>query len=335
MSRHLLFIFLLNASLTLTTTPATAATVFKIATLSPDGSSWMKRIRAGAKEIADKTDQRVRFKFYPGGVMGDDRSVMRKIRVRQLQGGAVASNAVSNFYPDIQAYGLPMLFRNMDEANHVRKHLDRKLLAGLEKKGLVSFGLAGGGFAYIMSLEPIQRVEELRRRKVWMPADDRMVESAVAAYRVKPIPLSIGDVLTGLQTGLIDTVGAPPIVTLALQWHTQVKYLTDVPLLYSTALMVINKRSFNKLSAADQKTVREVMERVFREIDLGNMRDNRSALDALRNQGITFIKPTPEEMQVWQNHANEATELILKDGVISRDIYREITRLLEDYRKTH
>ncbi|HID48072.1 MAG TPA: C4-dicarboxylate ABC transporter [Chromatiales bacterium] len=333
MPRRLLASLLIITSLALTSAPA-AATVFKIATLSPDGSSWMKRIRAGAKEISEKTDQRVRFKFYPGGVMGDDRSVMRKIRIRQLQGGAVAVNAVSSFYPDIQVYGLPMLFRDLEEAKHIRQHLDEKLLAGLEKGGFVSFGLASGGFAYLMSLQPVQRVEELRHRKVWMPSDDRMVASAVAAYGVKPIPLSIGDVLTGLQTGLIDTVGAPPLVTLALQWHTQVKYLTHVPLIHSTALMVIDKRSFNKLSAADQNTVREVMGRVFREIDISNMRDNRNALEALKNQGITFIDPTPDELQVWRERANQATQLILKDGVISRDIYREITHLLEDYRKT-
>jgi TRAP-type C4-dicarboxylate transport system substrate-binding protein len=326
--------FLALITMLLAVNPA-VATVFKIATLSPDGSSWMKLLRAGADEIAEKTEQRVKFKFYPGGVMGDDRSVMRKIRVNQLQGGAISATSVSNYYPDIQVYALPMLFHTVEEVTYVRQHLDKKLIQGLEENGFVSFGIAGGGFAYIMSLSPIQTVAELQQHKVWMPADDKMITSAVQAYEVQPIPLSIGDVLTGLQTGLIDTVGSPPIVTLALQWQTQVKYLTDMPLLYSSAMLVIDKRSFKKLSAADQQTVREVMQKVFREMDLNNIRDNKEALGALKNQGITFITPTPEELQNWRDHASRAVTLILKDGVISQGIYKEITRLLEEYRKTH
>ena len=80
------------------------ATTFKIATLSPEGSSWMDMMRSGAKEVAEKTNNRVKIKFYPGGVMGDDMAVMRKIRIRQLQGGAVTIGAVSNFYSDSQVY---------------------------------------------------------------------------------------------------------------------------------------------------------------------------------------------------------------------------------------
>lgn len=334
MPHRFLFTCLFSVSLFLTINPA-VATVFKIATLSPDGSSWMKLLRAGAEEIAVKTNQRVKFKFYPGGVMGDDRSVMRKIRVNQLQGGAIAATSVSNYYPDIQVYALPMLFHTVDEVTYVRQHLDNKLMKGLEENGFVSFGIAGGGFAYIMSLYPIQTVAELQQHKIWMPADDKMITSAVQAYEIQPIPLSIGDVLTGLQTGLIDTVGSPPIVTLALQWQTQVKYLTDMPLLYSSALLVIDKRSFSKLSAADQKTVRDVMQKVFQEMDLNNIRDNKGALGALKKQGITFVSPTPVELQNWRDHASRAVTLVLKDGVISQSIYKEITQLLEEYRKTH
>jgi len=192
------------------------ATTFKIATLSPEGSSWMKIMRAGADEVAEKTNKRVQIKFYPGGVMGDDMAVMRKIRIRQLQGGAVTIGAVSSYYSDSQVYSLPMLFRNLDEVSYVRSKLDSHILQGLEQNGFVSFGIAEGGFAYIMSLSPIKSVPDLRLSKAWVPASDDLVLEAVKAYDVNPIPLPIGDVLTGLQTGLIDTVAAPPIATLAL-----------------------------------------------------------------------------------------------------------------------
>ena len=95
------------------------ATTFKIATLSPEGSIWMKVMRAGADELAEKTNNRVKIKYYPGGVMGDDMAVMRKIRIRQLQGGAVTLGTVSSYFSDSQVYSLPMLFRNLDEVSYV------------------------------------------------------------------------------------------------------------------------------------------------------------------------------------------------------------------------
>jgi len=313
--------------------PITAnAATFKIATLSPEGSSWMKVMRAGADEVAEKTKNRVQIKFYPGGVMGDDMAVMRKIRIRQLQGGAVTIGAVSNYYSDSQVYSLPMLFRNLDEVSYVRNKMDSRILEGLEQNGFVSFGIAEGGFAYIMSLNPIKSISDLRNSKAWVPSSDELVMEAVKAYDVQPIPLPLGDVLTGLQTGLIDTVAAPPIATLALHWHTQVRYLTDMPLLYSTALLIIDKNAFAKLSKQDQQITRDTMGRVFDKLDKQNRIDNKSAFSALQTQSIEAVKPDPEQLEEWRGNAYEARLQLLLSGKISNEIMQEIDRHLSDFR---
>ena len=101
---------------------------FKIATLSPEGSIWMEKMRDGAEELARRTNNRVRIKYYPGGVMGDDKSVMRKIRIGQLQGGAFVGGSLSNFYRDNQIYSLPLFFRSFKEIDYVREHLDLSLI---------------------------------------------------------------------------------------------------------------------------------------------------------------------------------------------------------------
>jgi len=308
------------------------ATTFKIATLSPDGSFWMNAMREGADKIKVKTQGRVKFKFYPGGVMGDDSSVMRKIRIRQLQGGAVSAGTISAFYTDGQVYNLPMLFKNLDEVSYVRKRLDPVIIKDIEKKGFVTFGLAEGGFAYIMSLKEIKSVADLRKYKTWVPASDQLVQEAVNAYDVKPVPLPMGDVLTGLQTGLIQTVASPPIVTLALHWHTQIKYLTDMPLLYSYALLIIDKKSFNKISKADQKIVHELMGDVFQKIDTQNRIDNVNAFAALKNQNITFVKPNAEQIADWQKSALKTQQHLIDTGFISKPMFEKTQSLLNDYR---
>ena len=322
------YIFVLLFSLCL---QAEAAT-FKIATLSPEGSSWMKVMRAGAKEIAEKTNNRVKIKYYPGGVMGDDMAVMRKIRIRQLQGGAVTLSTVSSYFSDSQVYSLPMLFRSLDEVSYLRNKLDTYILKGLEKRGFVSFGIAEGGFAYIMSLKPIRSVPDLRLSKAWVPSSDDLALEAVKAYDVQPIPLPLGDVLTGLQTGLIDTVAAPPIATLALHWHTQVRYLTDMPLLYSSGLLIVDKKVFDKLSQQDQQIMRNVMERVFRDIDQQNRSDNKSAFNALQSQNIEMIKPDTEQLKEWRNYAQAARKQLIESGKISSKIIQTVDQHLKDYR---
>lgn len=308
------------------------ATTFKIATLSPEGSIWMKVMRAGANELAEKTNNRVKIKYYPGGVMGDDMAVMRKIRIRQLQGGAVTLGTVSSYFSDSQVYSLPMLFRSLDEVSYLRSKLDPFIQKGLEQNGFVSFGIAEGGFAYIMSLNPIKSVSDLRSSKAWVPSSDDLALEAVKAYDVQPIPLPIGDVLTGLQTGLIDTVAAPPVATLALHWHTQVRYLNDMPLLYSSGLLIIDKKAFAKLSTQDQQIMRDVMGRVFSDIDQQNRSDNKSAFGAIQSQGIETIKPDPDQLEEWRGYAEAARLQLIKSGKISNEIIQTVDQHLSDFR---
>ncbi len=305
---------------------------FKIATLSPDGSIWMEKMRDGAAELARRTDNRVRIKYYPGGIMGDDKAVMRKIRIGQLQGGAFVGGSLSNFYRDNQIYSLPLFFRSFKEIDYVREHLDKRIMDGFETGGFVTFGIAEGGFAYVMSTVPIRTVEEMRRQKVWIPDNDAMILEAVKAFDITPIPLSIADVRTGLQTGLINTVTTPPIGALALQWHTQIKYLLDEPFLYIFGVLAVDRKAFLKISPADQKIFREIMGRVFKELDQRNREDNIKALETLRKQGIEFVKPSAEALKKWCQDASEVPKRLVETDRLSQEMVDTLEGLLKDYR---
>lgn len=304
----------------------------KIATLSPDGSFWMEKMRQGADEVQKSTAGRVSIRYYPGGVMGDDKAVLRKIRIGQLQGGAVVSGSLADVFPENQIYGLPLKFKSYEEVDHVRRHMDAMITEGLEKGGFVTFGLAEGGFAYIMSAQPIGTVADLRQRKIWIPDNDPAILEGVKAFDISPIPLSIADVRAGLQTGLIDTVATSPIGAVALQWHTQVKYLTDLPFLYIYAVLAIDKKAFSEISPEDQPVVREIMGRVFHEIDRQNRSDNIKALEALKNQGIQFVQPPAEALDEWYKRAAEVPERLLQSGRFSRKTVETLDEQLRIFR---
>src|SRR5690606_29314612 len=255
-------------------------------TLSPEGSSWMELLREGAREVREQTDGRVTFKFYPGGVMGDDKAVLRKIRLGQLHGAVLTAGGMVQTYPSIQIYGLPLLFESYDAVDHVRAALDPLLRDGLEERGFVSFGFAEVGFAFAMSKNPVPSVADVQAQKVWSPDGDPGSARALESFGVSPIPLAIADVLSGLQTGLINGVAVPPVAAIALQWHNQLDYLMDMPLLYVYGLLAVAERPFERLSEEDQAVVRKVMAGVVQKVNARAREDQRSAKQALIAQGI-------------------------------------------------
>ena len=158
----------------------------KIATVAPDGSHWMQQMRAGADQIRMRTAGRVASKFYPGGVMGNDGQVLRKIRVGQLHGGAFTAGGLGERYGGLNLYGIPLLFNSLEEVDAARERLDPKLIAGLEQAGFVSFGFVEGGFADVLSNEPIHTVDDMRRKKVWCPKATRSASSRCRRWACRP-----------------------------------------------------------------------------------------------------------------------------------------------------
>jgi TRAP-type C4-dicarboxylate transport system substrate-binding protein len=330
MKRNRLAVLALGLSLLAS---AADAQILKIATLSPDGSGWMTKMRAGAADIKTRTEGRVEFKFYTGGTMGNDKAVLNKIKIGQLQGGAITGGSLADSARDIQVYSLPLKFHNFDEVDYVRSKMDAGLSKALEDGGFVNFGFAEGGFAYAMSKSTaVPSITVLRKQRVWIPDNDHQSEAAMKIFQVTPVPLSLADVLPSLQTGIIDTVASSPIATVALQWHTQVKYITEIPLSYFVGTLAIDKKSFARIAPADQAVVREVMNKVFVEVNAQNRKDNVAAYNALLKQGIKPVKPNVAETAEWEKYAELASTAMIRDGIVSQPAATQMSTALAAFR---
>lgn len=309
-----------------------AAVDLKLATLAPERSGWVQDMRKGAKEIKERTDGRVNVKLYVGGSQGNSEQVLRAIRTKRLHGGAFTPTDLQDRYADVNIYGLPFLFESAAEVDYVREQLDDTLLQGLEEAGFISFGFTNGGFAYLMSNEPVRGLDDLRGKRVWVPEGDTISYAAMDALELSPVTLPITDVMTGLQTGLIDIVAFPPSGTLALQWHTKVKYVTEMPILFSMGLMVIDAKAFGRLPEQDQRIVREVMGAMYAEFSRREPEENRNAKEALLNSGVQSVMPDEGEVEKIRKVMEKTNRELGAKGMFSLKLYDEMVRHIEDYR---
>jgi TRAP-type C4-dicarboxylate transport system substrate-binding protein len=308
------------------------AQVFKIATVAPENSVWMTKMRAAADEIKAGTDGRVTVKYYGGGVMGNDRKVLRKMRIGQLSGGAFAASGLVERFPDLSIYGLPLLFQSDAEVDYIRGQIDAELMENAEENGLVGFGSAGGGFAYLMGNEPARTIEDLQGKKTWVPEGDAVTYASMEAMSLSPVVLPISDVLTGLQTGLLDYVATPTAAALLLQWYTKVNYVTVQPIAYTIGIMVVDEKAFYKMSPADQQVFRDAMTKTYAEFHSINQADNIKAEAAMKANGINFIDPAPGALDSWAGVVQQSNRTIWADGAYTPDLLARVEKMLADYR---
>ncbi len=311
---------------------AGAVTTLKIATVTPEGSDWMNKMRAGAKEIEVATKGRVNIKFYGGGVMGNDKKVLRKIRSGQLQGGTFTSGGLAERFPEIQIYGLPLIFRDFGEVDYVRARMDQKIVNGLADAGFISFGLAEGGFARFMSNVPVRDLKDMEGQKVWVPEGDQISYAAMERMGLSPVTLPMTDVLTGLQTGLVDIIGSSPVGALVLQWNTKVKYMTELPLSYVFATLVIDDKAFARIDNADQAIVRDVMQRIYKGFDEVSRPDNLGATRALTANGLSIVQPNTSDLPEWYERMRVLNHELAQKGLLNEKWLTEVEGLLAEYR---
>lgn len=306
--------------------------IIKIATLAPEGSSWMKSINALNAEVMKKTENRVQFRIYPGGVLGDEKDVLRKMKIGQIQCAAFTSGGLSAIFKEIDVLQVPFLFQTYDEVDATLRKMEPFFRKGFEDNGYIFLGWSEGGFIYLMSTVPVASVADLQKTKVWTWEESPMSKAIFDEAGVKAIPLSVPDVMVGLQTGLVDVVYAPPTGAITLQWFTKVKDLTDVPLAYLAGGIVMRKDIFKQISSPHQNFILESFQNHLDQLKTVTRDENRDAIKVMTKQGVKLITPSKDQIDEFKRLSNKAMGHISGQS-FSKKVLDEVTSLLEEYRR--
>jgi TRAP-type C4-dicarboxylate transport system substrate-binding protein len=282
--------------------------ILKLATLAPDGSAWMKVFQRIDGELESKTGGDLKLRVYPGGVMGDDQAVLRKMRIGQIHLGGITGIGLGFVCKDTQVLGMPFLFDSYDEVDYVLSKVTEGFEQVFQEKGYVLISWSEIGFVHMMANKPIASLEALQGSKVWMPEGDPVSRAVLQRAGVSPIPLGISDVLLALQTGLVDVIYSPPIGAIALQWFTKVKYVTRVPLSYSVGAVVMTNKGFESIPTDHQYAFLETFRTNLAALNVQTRKDNEEALLVMAQEGIEIVDVPPEELARFQGIAKEVTE---------------------------
>ena len=315
-------------------TAASAGTTLKIASLAPEGSAWIKTFDDLNAELKKKTGNEVKLRVYAGGVLGDETDMIRKMYVGQIQGAVLTSAGLSGIFPEMDVFQIPFLFKSYQEVDYVLGKMDAFFKKGFADKGYILAAWSEGGFVRLMSTVPIASLDDLRKAKVWTWADAPMAKAIFDEAGVSAIPLSLPDVLVGLQTGLVDVVYAPPTGAIALQWFTKTKYMTDVPLIYLIGGIVLKKNAFEKLSPAHQRVFLELCPKYMERLKHVIRKDNQEAIQVMVKHGVKIIRPSEDQIEGFKKVAQKA--MIHQTGKsFSQKVRDEVIAYLQEYRKAN
>lgn len=306
--------------------------VIKFATLAPEGTTWMKVMTEFNKELQEKTGGKVRFKFYPGGVSGDEKDVVRKMRIGQLHAAGVTGVGLGEVAPAVRVMDAPFLFRDSAEVDYVLSRFDKTFAGFVEKGGFVNLGWAEVGLVHAFTNVPVRSIEDMKKTKMWVWEGDPIAEAAFRVLDIHPIPLSLPDVMTSLQTGLIDAVYGSPMGVVALQWFTKTKFIYSVPITNASGAILITKKAFDGLPAESRAVLAELGRKYGRKLTELSREENRQALAALQKQGLKVTEPASAAALKQYEELGKKARRSLVGRMFPADLVESVEKAVEEAR---
>lgn len=305
----------------------------KFGTVAPEGSTWMNVMREFDTAVRKESSGRVGFKFFAGGVQGDEKAVLRKIRFGQLSSGGFSGVGMGEIAPLVRILDTPFLVRNYAEMDYVYQKFSGDFEKAFEEGGYVLLGWAEVGFVHVFTNTLVQKPEDLKSVKMWAWEGDPIAEVAFSELGITPIPLPLENVLTSLQTGLVDAFYTSPYAAVTLQWYTKVKYMIDVPLADAAGAVLLSKKYYDTMP----KDLQEILVRNGRlfmaKLTKLSRKDNQDAIEQFKKRGVQILKVAPNDLQTYINMGARVRQKLVGRTMFTDEFVQRIENELDGFRK--
>lgn len=298
---------------------AMAATTVKMATLVPDGSVWDRALKEmGARWQAD-TGGDVRLRIYAGGVAGDEPDIVRKMRIGQLHAAALTVAGLSTIDEAFDVFQVPMFFESYDELFHVLAAIRPTLEARLEERGFVLLNWGHGGWVHLFSKQPVREVDDLRQQKIFSWSGDEAMFRLWRQNGFQPVSLAATDILTGLQTGMIEALPTTPLAALSLQWFRQTPHMQDIGLAPLVGATVVTKKIWDRIGTAHQGALRAAAAVLEKTLETEVPDQDARAVEQMKERGLTVTEIGDATVARWREIA-ETFAASQRERVEAKDV---------------
>lgn len=306
----------------------------KFATIAPEGTSWMNTMKEYDAAVRKESGGRLGFKIYASGVQGDEKSVLRKIRAGQLQSGGFTGVGMGEIAPKVRILDSPFLVQNEEEIDMLYKEFSGEFEQAFEEGNYVLLGWAEVGFVHVFTSSPIRKSQDLRGLKMWTWEGDPIAETAFRTLGINPIPLSVIDVMTSLQTGLIDAFYTTPYASIALQWYVRVKYMVDVPLADAAGAVLISKKYYDQLPNDLQEILLRNGRLYISKLTQLSRKENKEAIVELKKKGIAVLAADEKDLQEYIDVGARARRALV-GRLYTGEFLDRVEKAVADFRKIH
>ncbi len=327
--------FSLLLSLSLLATPAFAADTYslKFGTLAPDNTPWSRILQDFKKQLETDSAGKIKVKIYLDGKLGDERGMLQKMRFNQLTGGGFSTGGMAAVVPELQILELPFQFDSDAEADYIMdKVIYEDLRKALEKKDLYLFCWAVNGWVDFGSqVKAVHSAADLSGLKMFAQESDVSIEMA-KALGAAPQVLAVPEVLSALQTGLLQAVQTTPIFATGAQWFTQIKYWTDSDHSYQPAAVVFDLKFWNSLPEDMKQLFLKNRDALQAQARSGVRGIDAELFNGFRERHIEINKLTKEERAALKKQTAGVADALIKKGAFPREWYDRVNKALADYR---
>ncbi len=333
MNRWMMYAALAAALLGVAAVPATAVTI-KLGTVAPEGSPWHDGLQEMAAAWQEISGGKVKVRIFPGGVAGDEPDLLRKIRIGQLHAAALAKSGLFVLVPDIDVLSFPLMVRTDEELNLLLREIGPRIERELEEKGLKVLNWSSAGWVHFFSREPVLLPEDLQKQKLFFWGSDPEYLELLKKAGVRPVPLSINDMLPSLQTGLVDAFASPPVVALSFQWFALTPYMADLRWQPLPGATVISLKTWNKIPADLRPRLEKISREIGKNLHARIAALNDEALQVMQEHGLQVNVVSEERAEYWNRFFMEKGGEEFIDRRYSRETYQRAKDILDEYRRS-
>ncbi|RZN38206.1 TRAP transporter substrate-binding protein [Escherichia sp. E2593] len=271
--------------------------VAKMGHSMPNEHPQSRTVERFAELVKKGTDGRVNIQVYSGGVLGGDEKMLRATQAgtQEIYYGSLAP--ISGRVKELQIFDFPFVFNDMDEVDYVfQGAMGQRLFKLLEPLGLVGLAWVETGFRQVSNNKrPINKVEDMKGLKIRVMQNQVALET-FKAMGINALPMDFAEVFTALETGVIDGQENPLIHMYANKMQEVQKYVTITNHVYTSSIIIVSKKFWDKLSPVDQQVIEKSAKEV-QQFHRNIMSEaDKDVVKKLTDAGVQVVTLPPEEV---------------------------------------